>query len=524
MKDEPRVNARVWAGVAALAAGLGVALRTRALLANRSLWLDEAMLALNVCRRGFPELLKPLDYDQGAPVGFLVLERLAVIALGANELSLRLAPYLASLATLALVYRFCRTNLDARGAAVGLLLAAVTPGLISYAGEAKQYSVDVAVGLLVLTLASDALRQGLSGRRAVVLALVGALAVWLSHPAAFVLAGAGTTLILKEALRRRTVPALFALGASACWFASFVALYALSLRDLQSNSYLNTFWESGFLSLPPRSMNDIRQYVVVALGVFEAPFQNTQLDESLSERMSLIAAAGWLLGVFVLARRGDRGLLCLLVAPLGFAVLAAVLHLYPLRFRLALFTAGPTLLASAAGLAFLLRAQEGSSRVVARVLFVCLLVLPGMQAAQFLIQRPQPYGARAVLKQVAAEWRPGDLLLVDGGSEPPFRWYQSYGHIDGLDRIPARNCVEGIADPAKLVSELPALRGEARVWMLVSAHLPDRSGREAQLLRLTLDQWGERLQSVNAKGYYAYLYDFKNPMVSLGRRPVASRE
>jgi len=517
MNDEPRAGASAWVWAAGIAAVIGVLLRCRAFFANRSLWLDEAMVALNICGRDFAGLTRPLEYDQGAPIGFLWAERLSVLALGANEFALRLFPFLASLATLALVYRFCRTHFERAGAAVGIALVAVMPSLISYAGESKQYAVDVAAGLWVLTLAAEALRLGITVRRATVLGLVGAFCVWFSHPVVFILAGVGTALILKEGYHRRFGPALLGVGASAVWLASFAGHYLLSLKDLQGNTYLNDFWESGFLALPPTSIKDLRQYLVVGLGIFEVPFHNTQLDESLSERMSLIAAAVWLCGVVVLARRNQRGLLMLLVLPLVFAGLAAVGHKYPLRFRLALFTVGPTLLASVAGLSFLMHSEDRTSRIVGRVLLACSLLLPCSQGAQFLLERPQPYGARTVLEQVAREWRPGDLLLVDGGSEPPFRWYQTYGRIPGLDRVTPTPCAEGLADPAKLVSVLPRLKGQARVWMLISAHLADRSGREAQLLRLTLDQWGARRESVAARGYYAYLYDFQSSTIAFTR-------
>src|SRR5258706_8289415 len=73
---------------------LGLLLRLRQYLTWRSLWLDEAMLALNITGRSFAGLLQPLDYDQGGPLGFLLAEKLVITLLGNNELSLRLIPFL----------------------------------------------------------------------------------------------------------------------------------------------------------------------------------------------------------------------------------------------------------------------------------------------------------------------------------------------------------------------------------------------------------------------------------------------
>jgi hypothetical protein len=327
----------------------------------------------------------------------------------------------------------------------------------------------------------------------------------------FVLAGAGTTLLLQQAVRRNT-GRFFAIAAiSALWTGSFAASYAFSLRDLQSNTYLNSFWESGFLRFPPVSAGDIRQYIVVGLGIFEVLFQNVQLEETLSERMSVIAAASWLIGVGILALRGRRGMTVLLVAPLAFAVLASLSHAYPLRFRLALFTAGPTLLAIAGGLSLLCRSREPAERVVGRAVLGCLLLLPTMQAAQFLAARPAPYGAATVLARIGQDWRTGDLVLVDGGSEPSFRWYQTYGRIPGLDRVAPTLSKRGLSDPSALIPSLPELSDRARVWIVISAHIPDRGGREAKFIKLTLDQWGQQIGSANANGYYARLYDFRAP-------------
>ncbi len=84
--------------------------------------------------------------------------------------------------------------------AVGLF--AVSPSLVSYAGECKQYETDsaIAVGLLA---AAVGILEGHSGRGSwVLLGLAGAAAIWFSHPALFVLAGLGTPLAMRSLMMR----------------------------------------------------------------------------------------------------------------------------------------------------------------------------------------------------------------------------------------------------------------------------------------------------------------------------------
>ena len=60
---------------------LGILLRLRQYVEARPLWLDEAMLSLNILTRSFQGLLQPLDQDQTAPVPFLWGEKLLTLIL-----------------------------------------------------------------------------------------------------------------------------------------------------------------------------------------------------------------------------------------------------------------------------------------------------------------------------------------------------------------------------------------------------------------------------------------------------------
>src|SRR6266566_3686397 len=105
LQSAPRPAALTWLyAVARALIAFGFLLRIARYLANRSLWLDEVLLARNILDRSFFGLLAPLDLNQGAPVGFLMLQKLAVSALGGSEYALRFVPLLAGIISLPLFW------------------------------------------------------------------------------------------------------------------------------------------------------------------------------------------------------------------------------------------------------------------------------------------------------------------------------------------------------------------------------------------------------------------------------------
>ena len=78
--------------IAAIAILVGIALRVIEFARDRPLWLDEAMLSLNIASRSFAQLARPLDYDQTAPVLYLWIEGSLVTLGGVSERSLRALP------------------------------------------------------------------------------------------------------------------------------------------------------------------------------------------------------------------------------------------------------------------------------------------------------------------------------------------------------------------------------------------------------------------------------------------------
>lgn len=119
---------------------------------NFSLWGDEAALANNIVERDLAELVKPLDYNQAAPLGFLLTTKLITLFLGTNEYSLRLLPFVYGLLSLLLFYQLGKMILKP-ALIFGMALFATSQLHVRYVAEFKQYIGDGFWALLLLCLA-----------------------------------------------------------------------------------------------------------------------------------------------------------------------------------------------------------------------------------------------------------------------------------------------------------------------------------------------------------------------------------
>ena len=119
---------------------------------NRSLWLDEALLADNILTRNLRQLFAPLDHNQAAPFGFLLAEKVLGRWLGYSEYVLRAIPLVAGITSVILFLSIARRILAPRAVPIAISLFAIAPPLIYYSSELKQYSSDTAIGLLIVWL------------------------------------------------------------------------------------------------------------------------------------------------------------------------------------------------------------------------------------------------------------------------------------------------------------------------------------------------------------------------------------
>jgi hypothetical protein len=304
--------------------GLGVLLRVVRYLMDYPLWWDEAFLAVNFIRRGYVDLLRPLDYSQVCPILFLWIELTVVKLAGFSEWSLRLFPLACAGAS---VVVFCYgASRVVRGVplllAVGIFAVSFHP--IRHAADVKPYASDLLVALILLVPVFDWLRAPDRTSRLWTLAVIAPFAVALSHPAIFVAGGIAVGLLPAVACARQRRVAIAYAGFVASTVITFLALYAIFTRA-QAASTLSTMQAQWTAAFPP--LDDpvaLLKWLATAHtgGMFAYPCGGENGASSLTLGLFLAGAA-------VLWRRKRRTLVLICVAPMAVALAAAALRRYP---------------------------------------------------------------------------------------------------------------------------------------------------------------------------------------------------
>ena len=247
-----RAHARGWLDPVLLVAAAALWIDILQWWRGAPLWLDEEMIAINFRDRSFADLTGSLWLGQSAPLGWLWLERIALLLSGPAERALRIVPLLFGLGTTLAATWIARRYLTTPAGVLVVVLCVVGSSISHYRFELKHYSADVFWGLLLPALAAWTTEAGSPGerwRRRLTFALVAGVALWTSYGALFVAPGC-LAWILADTLRRDRSQALRVTAANALWLSFFAANYALSLRYTHENDFLRNYWSD---RVPPAS-------------------------------------------------------------------------------------------------------------------------------------------------------------------------------------------------------------------------------------------------------------------------------
>jgi len=506
-----------WRLITAVAVLGGAWLRAAQYLANSSLWVDEAALSRNIVNRSIAMLAGPLDFAQSAPLGFLVAQKTAIV-FGASELTLRAVPFLASLVALILFVSISRRLLSDHAHAVAVVMFAVGSPFIYFGSQAKQYSTDVAVALLLTLLLLKALEEPRRPIHWAGLGIVGVASCLVSHGAMLVVAGQAAVMLWLYWRQPGRIPRLGFLLVEGIWCLGLGLSVVVSFRSVSPADldYNRAFFSAWFVPVP-RSFDEatwLWNQLVDAFGTprFGPPRLDGGLRYVLPAWYATTAVIGF--GAWLKSRRVEA---LALMLPILAAAAASMLRLYPLGGRHSLFLLPVLILAAAKGwdvLAGLAVGRTGKAGLAQVLLAGLAAMFLGPPVSAILNNLP-PFHlehTRPALEHIRRNWRPGDAFYVYYGAGQAFMFYAPRLGFASDDYSIGR-CAR--ATPERYLRELDGFRGRPRVWTLFAHSIGD--GAELVLLRDYLDRAGPRIDSfeVAAEGEHpgvgaqAYLYDLR---------------
>lgn len=210
-------------------------------LVGRTLWLDEAMLAVSFNKRSLLELCaSPLEWNQSAPVGYLLVVKVITSLLGNSEFMFRLFSIIAYVLLLAVFYMVIKKMVRLPYPMLCTAGLANVAFLLEYSNMFKTYICDALCVMLVLLLYYCYQENKI---KFWFLCVAYFVLIWFSNPVAFFTGGIVAYEVLRAMWQKdkgKFVRGIL-LGVTIC--ASFLIMYVVWLKPTIATTNLSEFWE-----------------------------------------------------------------------------------------------------------------------------------------------------------------------------------------------------------------------------------------------------------------------------------------
>ena len=433
---------------------------------NRSIWLDEAFLALNIIERNYLELLKPLGYNQIAPIGYLWFEKLIGSIFGYKEWALRLYAFLTFLGSLYFLYHIVIRFFKDRFLAwfVLALFVSFRP-VLYFSAEIKPYMGDAFWGLFLWYLYLKIPDDKTNKKLLYSFAVSAVLAVWFSTVSVFFVVSIGLHYLLFQIQIKNQSNRIilenfnpYFLLAAGLWLVSLLSNYFFIVKDNPVRENLKQYWNYYFMP----SLYDAAAWDFIYNRLKQFFRYKTLIPEY---HLFLILL---FLGIAFLIATKKYGALVFSTVPLGVNLVLSYFKIFPFGDRLLIYATPSFALIIGYALYYLYKLFHQRKYLIP--LAYLLLIIPFYES--FIVlkkQFPLEYEEIKVgLKHINDNIKPGQQVYVYYASYVAFTYYHK--HLKQYPNIKDNQILHGIKRFKKtekdFTPDIPKLKDD--VWLLFS--------------------------------------------------------
>ncbi len=280
---------------------------------EKSLWLDEAALALNIMDKGYLELFRPLQYAQSAPPLFLCLTKVLVSIFGAGERVFRFIPLFCGMAAIFGFYFFLCEVFEGkkRYAVFGLIFFSLGFPLLYNTIEFKPYMTDVLFTILTALIWLKYLSKDICLKKQVCFAVLLSVFPLFSFGSVFPLCALLTLSLLKK---RKTFSFILISG--------LLIEYLFIFSKINSGTRVYEYWIPYFVNYNPIKA------LFILVDIIKYQF--------FPSNCALLGFIGFITGSVLLFKHNRKVFIFFGLTILN-GFLASFFNLYPLYERLSLF-------------------------------------------------------------------------------------------------------------------------------------------------------------------------------------------
>lgn len=236
---------------------------------NRSLWIDEAMLASSIYSRNITNLVSsPLDFGQSSAIGYLYIVKIITLLLGTSEATLRVFSLISSFGCIILVYCLLSNKVQRNYALFFTAIFALTDRFIYYGNELKPYMFDNMLCLLTLLIWQKYKDKKIALWKVVI---IYSITIWFSFSAVFFVAACMIIecfTLFRKIILERNKHVVWELCLCAIVLFSFVLNFILWLSKTSDNAGGAEYWELLRFPLIPTSLSDLKLIIKMAVHFF----------------------------------------------------------------------------------------------------------------------------------------------------------------------------------------------------------------------------------------------------------------